>query len=142
MPEVNYRVLIDPDDPMLEPLEIGIGKDLLISSSSGHPILIFDDRQGAMDWFRLDHHGSTDQAVRFRSWKVPDPAPPIPPMSNWQPPARQVEDAVLLLAALVRMMGGSVTISPSDLQEAQGGSLTNYVIRDPHSIALVYEEPK
>lgn len=139
MPEITYTVSIDPDDPMLEPLEIGKGKDLLLGTTGQSPQMIFVNIENGKSWWRYEPIGATEAAIRFRSWQTPTPNP-LPPISNWQPSSRQVEDAVLLLGALVRMMGGSVTVSPGDLREAQGGALTNYVMQDPHSIVLVYEE--
>lgn len=143
MPIVTCKVFHrDIGFPMMEE-EVGQGTDLLICHpGGGAPALRYEGVVGTDHVYRVDNSGlGADLKVSLQDWKRPAPPlvpPPVP--SSWNPTIRQVEDLNLLLGALVRMFGGSVTISPSEIESAKNGRLINYMMQDPNYMVLKYEE--
>ncbi len=77
-----------------------------------------------------------DIQIQLEGWKIPMPLLPAPPPLV----PNSLDDMATLLAAVVRMMGGSVTVQPSDLEEASKCMLTNYRMQDPSALVIVVEE--
>jgi len=140
MPEVIWT-LVEDDDNFGIDREIGKGKDLLISTpGSGPPQMIFEKHEGGRSWYRMENFGWTEARARIHDWKTPAPDPFLP-----QPAFRDrttVEDAQILIASLVRVLGGSVTISTTDLEAVVRGQLVTYMMDAPKAMVLKYEEPE
>lgn len=66
--------------------------------------------------------------------------PPVPRLSYSTPQDREVEDRDLIIATLVNMLGGAVTIQPSEVEAMRNKTLTSIHQLDPGMLILKVED--
>lgn len=127
--------------PMME-TEVGKGTDLLIChSSGGPPTLQYEGVVGTDHVYRVNEIGRSDLKISLQDWKTPAPVLGMPTSLPVGPrfPDRN-EDAMTLLGVLVRFLGGSVTVSASDLEAAARSELTTFMMQDPRTLVLKVDD--
>lgn len=87
------------------------------------------------------------KAVRIYGWKTPISGRPIGPIV--QPPSilqipqsqsQEIKNLELIIATLVNMMGGVVTVQPAEVENAVKFELTMMQFKDPHMLTISVED--
>jgi len=114
-----------------EPKEVGKGTKLIIGAAAPGSVVPEPLRMGP-SWLFPDH---TDLKVLIEDWKTPKPTGAITPLS-----ASAISDEVrnrdLVIAALIHMMGGAVTIQPHEMENARQMDLRTYQMQDPFALVI------
>lgn len=132
----EFTVFTQDDlNPAHDDIEIGKASALHIGSM----VMPYMTSYGIIDgqqWWQVQYAvATTDIKVRLREWKTPIPAFPVPVLA---PPFRVSAD--IALASLVRMMGGAVTISSSDLEASERAILESHEELNPRRLVIRVED--